>query len=168
MAEDTVILGAGIIGVSTAYYLSSFQNPKTVHLVEPSPKLFASASGYAGGFLAADWFVSSVAELGRLSFDEHKRIAEEYSGRERWGYSRSTSVSLTRGRKGSGTTRGDDWLRQGESRGYAASGIDTKEMSGGEWEPDWLRRGEGDSMEMISEEGSTAQVWVTCLLYLHQ
>ncbi|RDW62111.1 hypothetical protein BP6252_11544 [Coleophoma cylindrospora] len=157
MVDDTVILGAGIIGVATAYYLSSSQNPKSIHLVEPSPKLFASASGNAGGFLAADWFTSSVAELGRLSFDEHRRIAEEFNGREKWGYSRSTSISLSPGRESLRATRAD-WLRQGESRRFTASAKDNEQVVGNGWEPDWLRHAEGDSMEMISEEADTAQV----------
>lgn len=53
---STVIIGAGIIGCATAYYLSHSGNtkPDTIHLIEASPELFASASGNAGGFLASD------------------------------------------------------------------------------------------------------------------
>lgn len=55
-SSSTVILGAGIIGCATAYYLShsGHTKPDTIHLVEASEELFASASGKAGGFLAAD------------------------------------------------------------------------------------------------------------------
>jgi len=54
--QSTVIVGAGIIGCATAYYLSQSGNtkPDTIHLVEASPELFASASGKSGGFLASD------------------------------------------------------------------------------------------------------------------
>jgi glycine/D-amino acid oxidase-like deaminating enzyme len=54
--KSTVIVGAGIIGCATAYYLSRTGNtkPDTIHLVEASPELFASASGRAAGFLASD------------------------------------------------------------------------------------------------------------------
>jgi len=53
---STVIIGAGIIGCSTAYYLSenATGSNNAIHLVENSPELFASASGKSGGFLAAD------------------------------------------------------------------------------------------------------------------
>lgn len=53
---NTVIVGAGIIGISTAYYLSQSEScdPKTIHIIEPSLELFCSASGLAGGFLAED------------------------------------------------------------------------------------------------------------------
>jgi glycine/D-amino acid oxidase-like deaminating enzyme len=156
----TIILGAGLIGTSTAYYLSHSQAPSSIHLVEPSPKLFASASGYAAGFLAKDWFSPSVAALGALSFEEHKKLSEEYDGRERWGYSRSTATSYTagRGKAMGGRRRGDDWLRYGASRAEAAAAGITEVAD--ETEPRWLRRGEGDGVEVISEEGTTAQVWV--------
>ena len=118
---STVILGTGIIGLSTAYYLSllaesdpdttpTADNPYTsaqpsshaadtkheIHLVEPSPELFASASGKAAGFLARDWFAPAVAPLGELSFDLHRKLAEEHGGRERWGWCESVSYSLDR------------------------------------------------------------------------
>ena len=151
---STVILGAGIIGTSTAYYLSQSSNtpPSTIHLVEPSPRLFASASGYAAGFLAKDWFSSSVAPLGALSFDLHKELAEEHNGRDNWGYSRSTGTSLTE----TGGKRGDDWLRDGNSRAEAAGEHDFASGDG----PAWLTgRGRG-RVEVISEGVSTAQVCV--------
>lgn len=53
---NTVILGAGIVGLSTAYFLSQTGNtaPSSIHLVDSSPQLFQCASGLAGGFLARD------------------------------------------------------------------------------------------------------------------
>lgn len=53
---NTVILGAGIIGLSTAYYLSRSgrTKPESIHLVDLNAELFHCASGFAGGFLAAD------------------------------------------------------------------------------------------------------------------
>lgn len=66
--HSTVIIGAGIIGCATAYHLSrsGHTKPDTIHLVEASPELFASASGKAGGFLAADCTSSSRAVSGEL------------------------------------------------------------------------------------------------------
>jgi glycine/D-amino acid oxidase-like deaminating enzyme len=55
-SSNTVIIGSGIIGLSTAYYLS--ESPRTqaqsIHIVDSSPELFQCASGLAAGFLAAD------------------------------------------------------------------------------------------------------------------
>lgn len=151
---STVILGAGIIGVSTAYYLSEHQPGSTIHLVDPSPELFSSASGFAGGFLAKDWFQPAVSSLGALSFEQHRLLAEKYGGRERWGYAGSTSVRYSAGRTAGGGGRGDDWLRGGSSRAGAASGDGSE---GGD-APGWLRLTPGDEIEVISQEGETAQV----------
>ncbi|KAL2263636.1 hypothetical protein VTK26DRAFT_5899 [Humicola hyalothermophila] len=156
MAPNTVILGAGIIGVSTAYYLSQRQEPSSVHLVETSPELFSSASGYAGGFLAKDWFAPPVATLGALSFEEHRRLAQEHDGREKWGYAPATCVSYAASASARDSQkRGDDWLRDGTSRADAAPvALDSR----AEKAPAWLRRVEGDHVELISDEGTTAQV----------
>lgn len=90
------------MGLSTAYYLASLsrQNPDAaphiIHIVEPCPELFASASGKAGGFIARDWFSPALANLGSLSFDLHRQLAQEHDGRARWGWSESISYSLDR------------------------------------------------------------------------
>ncbi|KAI1766794.1 FAD dependent oxidoreductase [Hypoxylon sp. FL1150] len=155
MSSTTVILGAGIIGVSTAYYLSQHQLPSSIHLVDPSPELFASASGFAGGFLAKDWFSAPSAALGALSFEEHRRLAEEEDGARKWGYARSTSVSLSPATK---KKRIDVWCREGASRAEAASGGNGGRDGSAGRAPEWLRRVEGDAVEVISEEGTVAQV----------
>ncbi|KAI1804772.1 FAD dependent oxidoreductase [Daldinia bambusicola] len=158
----TVILGAGIIGTSTAYYLSKQQQQQqqdagsgSIHLVEPSPELFASASGFAGGFLAKDWFSPASADLGALSFEEHRRLAEREGGAERWGYARSTSVTLLSEAAARSGKRIDLWVRDGASRAEAAS-VGAERVIG--TPPSWLRLGEGDQVEVISEEGTVAQV----------
>jgi glycine/D-amino acid oxidase-like deaminating enzyme len=157
MSSPTVILGAGIIGVSTAYYLSQHQDPSTIHLVEPSPELFSSASGHAGGFLGKNWFGTSLAPLGALSFDEHRRLADEHGGSEKWGYSPATCVSYSSSAaERESQVRGDDWLRDGTSRAEAAPPVVLDAESGRT--PPWLRRLEGDYVELIGEEGTTAQV----------
>ena len=142
----TVIIGAGIIGTSTAYYLSqTSKNP--IHLVEASPQLFSSASGYAAGFLARDWFSPSLSELGELSFDLHKQLAEENNGHHRWGYSRSTGTSLaeTVGKNGA------DWLMEGVSRSTATA----KTTHGNGNRPAWLVPGSG--LDVMSDGSTTAQ-----------
>ncbi|KAM7205602.1 hypothetical protein V8F33_000928 [Rhypophila sp. PSN 637] len=159
----TVILGAGIIGVSTAYYLSEHQDPSSIHIVESAPEMFSSASGYAGGFLARDWHVPATAELGILSFEEHRLLAYKFGGREKWGYSGILAVGYEAPSEGvSGKKkRGDDWLRDGTSRADAAptSSPDlTVEEAKHAKNPPWLRRRDGDRVEVVAEEGTTAQV----------
>lgn len=147
---STVIIGAGIIGTSTAYYLSQSKAPTNeIHLVEASPELFASASGYAAGFLARDWFSQSLAKLGELSFDLHKQLAEENNGYERWGYSQSSGTSLAESAEAG---NGADWLREGVSRSIAAA----RNCDAGGDRPTWLRR--QSELDVISDGSTTAQV----------
>ncbi|KAL8751192.1 MAG: hypothetical protein Q9184_006146 [Pyrenodesmia sp. 2 TL-2023] len=146
-----VIIGAGIIGTSTAYYLSQSETPPSdIHLVESSPEFFASASGYAAGFLARDWFTAASSSLGHLSFDLHKKLAQQHSGYEKWGYSRSTATSLAE-------TIGDgeegDWLGEGTSRAKAAKRIAENDDT----RPVWLAPKHGRP-DIIDKGDGTAQV----------
>ena len=147
----TVIIGAGIIGTSTAYYLSgSDTSPSDIHLIESSPELFASASGYAAGFLARDWFSPPLSALGALSFDLHKQLAGANNGEAKWGYSCSTAYSL----KETIDATGEDWLSEGTSRVRAAN----KSGSGNGDCPAWLT--DNGKLDVISTGDTTAQVYV--------
>jgi hypothetical protein len=97
-----------------------------------------------------------VASLGKLSFDLHKKIADKYNGRERWGYSLSTSTSLSYDNDVVGGS-GEDWLGDGTSRSNAAR----EGFARGGGQPGWLSKPKGSSVEIISRDGSTAQVYVT-------
>ncbi|KAF2262647.1 FAD dependent oxidoreductase [Lojkania enalia] len=153
---STAILGGGIVGLSTAYFLS--QSPKTrpqdVHIIDTSPKLFECASGLAGGFLASDWFAPSVASLGALSFRLHKELADKNNGSKIWGYSQSTGISLSQNSEDAVVGSGEDWLRDGTSRAQAAGAKPSVGANG----PVWLKMTDGGSMEVISQEGTTAQI----------
>jgi glycine/D-amino acid oxidase-like deaminating enzyme len=93
------ILGAGIIGLSTAFYLCRHIPGSSIHLVEPSPTFFASASGFASGILKKDGFQPVVASLAKFSFDEHRELAELYGGKEKWGYVKSREFKIAHGRE---------------------------------------------------------------------
>ena len=147
----SVIIGAGIIGTSTAYYLSeSSTSPSDIHLIEASPQLFASASGYAAGFLARDWFPPSLSSLGALSFDLHRQLAETNNGHEKWGFSPSTASSLEEN-VGEG---GEDWLSNGVSRVRAA--ITSRPVNGDG--PAWLM--DRGKLDIVSKGETTAQAYV--------
>ena len=149
----TIIIGAGIIGVSTAYFLSQ-SNDQDVHLVEASPELFSSASGFAGGFLAADWFVPASSKLGQLSFDLHKKLAEENNGYEHWGYCTSTATNLAESGGASNGRSGADWLMEGVSRATAAENTAPGTMHA----PNWLQS--KGLLDVLSTGHTTAQVYV--------
>jgi glycine/D-amino acid oxidase-like deaminating enzyme len=156
----TIILGGGIMGASIAYYLSQ-QDPTSaseIHILESSSTLFSSASGYAAGFLAKDWFEPALLPLGELSFAMHESLAAEHGGAARWGYMKGTALSLGSTDAGAGGKRGDDWLRSGTSRAETATG-EVVVTEG----PEWLARQKGTAVEKISEEGSVAQVYVSSI-----
>jgi glycine/D-amino acid oxidase-like deaminating enzyme len=83
-----VIIGGGIIGCTTAYYLATHpsyaRNNTKITLVEASRHGPAQgASGKAGG-LVAKW--AYPRELVDVSFAEHVRLAEAHGGAARWGW----------------------------------------------------------------------------------
>lgn len=171
MSQPTIILGAGLIGVSTAYYLSSpssnssSQPGQNIHLIDPSRTLFTSASGFAAGFLSRSWFPAPLRALGELSFDLHTELAQKEGGREKWGWCKARSVSFVEDEdageekeRPENWLMSDDWLAAGVSRAEAAkSELGWRKKSG----PEWLRRARGREMRVLSGKGGpseTAQV----------
>ena len=169
----TVILGGGIIGLSTAYYLSRSGHSTRdapIKIIDSAPQLLAGASGNAGGFLASDWFSASVAPLGQLSFDLHEQLAREYNGRSRWNYGRSTALSLSVGDVGVSRTKprkgkSTDWLSEGASRKEAADEAlpqnddeAPEDVLNPDGSPRWLKAEVGRIIDTISSQGACAQV----------
>ena len=88
LPKKIVIVGGGIIGCTTAYYLSHHPDFRSdideITILEASTTGVAQgASGKAGG-LVAKWAYPS--ELVDVSFPEHVRLAEQHNGAERWGW----------------------------------------------------------------------------------
>lgn len=72
--NTTVILGGGIIGLSTAYYMARDQLTESNHLphiaiLDSESNLFAGASGGGTGIIGDYAFKPEVAELGTLSWE---------------------------------------------------------------------------------------------------
>lgn len=92
--QHIVIVGAGIIGVCTAYYLVKHPkfDPEKYHisLVE-SKRVAGGASGKAGGLLALWAFPQQLVPL---SFQMHQELSDLYDGENEWDYRRLTTVSL--------------------------------------------------------------------------
>ncbi|TIB93031.1 FAD dependent oxidoreductase [Wallemia mellicola] len=86
--KNILIVGAGIVGVSTAFYLSE-SDDINITLIDSSG-LASGASGKAGGFIAADWNA-----LSQLSWRIHQELAEKFNGYQTWGYRRVTALNLT-------------------------------------------------------------------------
>ncbi|KAI0342465.1 FAD dependent oxidoreductase [Trametopsis cervina] len=85
--QHIVIIGGGIIGCTTAYYLShhpAYSSNTKITLIEASKAGVAQgASGKAGG-LVAKW--AYPKELVNISFPEHVKLAEKHDGAKRWGW----------------------------------------------------------------------------------
>ncbi|KAJ3200721.1 hypothetical protein HDU82_008668, partial [Entophlyctis luteolus] len=94
---SVVILGGGITGVCTAYYLRS-KGISRIVIVDSEGSIAPCASGKAGGFLARNWPHSS---LSKASFDLHAQLADEHDGAKRWLYRPVDvfSVSMSDGKK---------------------------------------------------------------------
>ncbi|KAL0943960.1 FAD dependent oxidoreductase [Colletotrichum truncatum] len=88
VADISAILGGGIIGSTTAYFLTRHPkyNPSlhSITILEAS-SIAAGASGKAGGLLAL-WAYPSC--LVPLSYRLHRELAAEHGGEKRWGYRR--------------------------------------------------------------------------------
>lgn len=91
--KRVVIAGAGVIGVSTAYYLAKDFGVAST-LIDPTGRIAPAASGKAGGFLALDWNDHSpVGPLTRRSFALHQEIADEL-GADKIQYRRLECVAI--------------------------------------------------------------------------
>ncbi|KAF2809093.1 FAD dependent oxidoreductase [Mytilinidion resinicola] len=101
MSDDlkpTVILGGGIIGLSTAYYLALAEQDRksqsahaptqgSIIVVDPSTAICSGASGQNEGVIGTTGFKNEVEALAKLSYDLFAAIASENDGHERFGYS---------------------------------------------------------------------------------
>jgi len=80
------ILGGGIIGCTTAYFLTRHPsyNPSTHQItILEATSIASGASGKAGGLLALWAYPSSIVPL---SYRLHAELAKEHDGAKRWGY----------------------------------------------------------------------------------
>jgi glycine/D-amino acid oxidase-like deaminating enzyme len=88
MAEkkNIVVIGGGIIGSTSAYFLSRHPEFKaathTITLLEAT-KIAGGASGKAGGLLGLWAYPAAIVPL---SYHLHKELADEHGGAHRWGY----------------------------------------------------------------------------------
>lgn len=92
--KTIVIVGAGIIGVCTAYFLVTHPkyDPEKYRIVFiESKRVAGGASGKAGGLLALWAFPQQIVPL---SFNLHQELSDKYDGVKEWGYRRLTTVSL--------------------------------------------------------------------------
>jgi glycine/D-amino acid oxidase-like deaminating enzyme len=107
-----LICGGGVIGASTAYFLSC---RGVEAIVIERTGIACAASGKSGGFLALDWCDGSPLEaLARRSFALHAGLPEKIGGD--WGYRCLTTYGGFASARDGGRRRnscGIDWLADG-------------------------------------------------------
>jgi glycine/D-amino acid oxidase-like deaminating enzyme len=164
-ARNIVVVGGGIIGCSTAYYLTRhprFLSSKVaITLIEASAHGAAQgASGKAGG-LVAKW--AYPKELVNVSFSEHVKLANEHNGKDRWGW-RYVSTGSWEGRGdfpdgsgGIGLTREKSLEKTlGLPEGRRSSS--NRKLKGLPDDLLWVKETLTQSYSSMAPDGATAQV----------
>ncbi|KAG4442587.1 hypothetical protein IFR05_001917 [Cadophora sp. M221] len=162
--RNIVIVGGGIIGCTTAYFLTrhpSFNPAKHTITILEAQSIASGASGKAGGLLALWAYPTSIVPL---SYKLHAKLAEEHDGATRWGYrtlhcgslsanGKNYSTDTNRNSNGGSTeSSGEEWrkLPKTNLKGNTKKGI-----------PDSLDWFDADAIKSYSEMGTpstTAQV----------
>ncbi|OCF60365.1 hypothetical protein L486_03048 [Kwoniella mangroviensis CBS 10435] len=83
-AREIVIIGAGLIGVSTAYYLSKHLDlhPESKITLVEEENVGTGSSGYASGLLIKE----EGYEMSMTGYDLHRSLAKDFGGELKWGY----------------------------------------------------------------------------------
>jgi glycine/D-amino acid oxidase-like deaminating enzyme len=165
--RNIVIIGGGIIGCTTAYYLSRHPSysPSTTNItvLEASAHGVAQgASGKAGG-LIAKW--AYPRELVDISFPEHVKLANEHNGKERWGWRfvncgswEGRGEDLTHNITGVGTGRKRKSLEKMAGLETSPEIVSRREHSGHPDDLNWVKEHLAESFSPMSAPDGTAQV----------
>ncbi|KZT43391.1 FAD dependent oxidoreductase [Sistotremastrum suecicum HHB10207 ss-3] len=145
--RNIVIIGGGIIGCTTAYYLSrhpKYSTENTSITVLEASSIAGGASGKAGG-LVAKW--AYPKELVKVTFAEHERLAAEQNGRgeELEGGSKKMDPDRSLQKK--------EGLIDGDSEAPLSGS--TKGLPR---DLDWVKSDLTDSYAPMARHGETAQV----------
>ncbi len=105
-------LGGGIIGCTTAYFLTRHPSyDPSLHKITllEATKIAGGSSGKAGGLLALWAYPSNLVPL---SYKLHAELASEHGGKERWGYRRIHCGQLSAKGRSLGQVTGKDGSKQ--------------------------------------------------------
>ncbi|KAF8472476.1 FAD dependent oxidoreductase [Kalaharituber pfeilii] len=155
--KNIIIIGGGIIGCTTAYYLTRHPSydPQlhTITLLEAT-RIAGGASGKAGGLLAIWAYPNNIVPL---SFKLHEDLAKEHNGAEVWGYRRVTCGGLE--------AEGTDWsevdgshIQKGHPLGKRTKGGAIGKAKGVPQDLDWIVPEQIKGYEEIGDTKATAQV----------
>lgn len=159
--QNIVIIGGGIIGCSTAYYLTrhpAYDPEKHKIIILEATRIAGGASGKAGGLLAVWAYPNNIVPL---SFKLHQELADEHNGEEKWGYRRVKcgNISATgRDRKEMVGTPAATGLSLGKTRGKGKASRREHDAPAAPLDLDWILPELVTSYEAMGDDDSTAQV----------
>lgn len=147
MPQRIIIVGGGIVGVSTAHYLAEHRafdpGEYEVILIEAcSPA--CGASGKAGGLLSRTAFPKQIAPL---SFRLHEDLANRFDGGKKWGYRKVMTLSV----EGTAVMEDEEELPEDEIDEDVGPSVLPKEL-------DWLRPNVVEYCELLGGKDKFAQV----------
>ena len=108
----TAVVGAGVIGLCTAYQLAK-ESRRTTHrviVVEAADDVFTNSSGTNTGILSEDEVQDDPISLGRYSYSEWERLGSNEGFRRACGYRENVNIKLSLG-SGIGHDLIPDWVR---------------------------------------------------------
>jgi len=137
--SSTVIIGGGVIGLATAYYLAlprsrdaTQQGP--VYIIDSSDELFSAASGHATGILHSKNFEdqSESRALTIFSYNLHAEVAGKYDSRSRYGFNRLVTYGLYQKLKSteesSRASSLPSWLKNSSEYGVCQDDSDNRKL----------------------------------------
>ncbi|CEJ59521.1 hypothetical protein PMG11_08143 [Penicillium brasilianum] len=155
--REIVVVGGGIIGCCTAYFLTRHPSYDPVRhkvtLLEASD-IAGGASGKAGGLLAQWAYPSNIVDL---SFTLHAQLAKEHDGKDKWGYRETNCGQLIV--KGRAMSEKSQKKEEGESLQKRSTAAVSKLKSAKiPNDLDWIESDLLRAYESMSGPGETAQV----------
>ncbi|GAA5957247.1 hypothetical protein JCM3765_000403 [Sporobolomyces pararoseus] len=99
--QEIVVIGSGIVGLCTAYYVLTLSPSSRVTVLEfsTSNTIAGGASSYAGGFIAggASWHKVPNQDLARESWKCHVELAKLLDGADAFGWRECGAIGLSVG-----------------------------------------------------------------------
>ena len=94
--KKSVILGGGIFGLSTAFYLAEGQNGdgSNIVILDPAKELLLNASGASNGWNGPPNEGDPVYDIMKLSNDLLEELARRFDGASRWSHRYGDTIIL--------------------------------------------------------------------------
>ncbi|RAL08325.1 FAD-dependent oxidoreductase [Aspergillus homomorphus CBS 101889] len=159
--REIVIVGGGIIGCCSAYYLTrhpSFDPSRHSVILIEATEIAGGASGKAGGLLALWAYPSSIVPL---SYKLHAELAKEHNGKDRWGYREVNCGQLIiDGRRlpDKKETSGGNGPESVSLQKRSAAALEKLKSARVPQDLDWIEPELVRGYESMSDPGETAQV----------